>query len=95
MFIEQEHIGKVVTRTEPFVRTATVYSMDADGINFTDKNGAHWARESDWRVVEPVKKPSERVKELWGDLNMTAYPIGRQIHAILKYLDEQAEEKES
>lgn len=92
MRLTKEHIGKFVMLggTEPIRRVVFV----SEGFAWL-KDGAFnsiWNCEGDYKIVEPKKKPSERIDELLKD-RLDTYGTYDSIRfdTIKMFLDEQAE----
>jgi hypothetical protein len=103
MKIGPEHIGKMVKHYDgvPVLVCCVIDDNRFHGRRL-GKDITNFTRQSDWKLVEEPKKPSERIVEVMrgsmyspggGDLQGQIDNLDRKLHAVLHYLDEQAAKK--
>lgn len=84
MIVGPEHVGKSVDRGNGPVLVTGIGRERFLGEFAPNSGEGTFDREGEWRVVEPTRKPSQRIRELVSD---NKGPIA----AIIDYLDEQFE----
>lgn len=98
MKLTKEHIGKMVWHDlGPEEEAGLVVAVGDELAILKAQHGEYSAfADGDWGFVEEPKKPSERIREIisyGGNFEMDDYPLGTQIKAMIKFLDEQFEAK--
>lgn len=95
MILDQSHVGKKVRLDQGEI--FQLVAVDNEDVWIKDASFNHGTYENNgrWVIVEPQKKPSERINELV-NLNTpssltSAYSV---VEAIKKYLDEEYEKSE-
>lgn len=93
MRLTKQHEGKFVR--VPDGETIKVLKIGEDRF-FGDgqiSGEGSWPTQFPWEIVEPKKKPSQRINEIVGETRSDPEWQERAIEAILIYLDEQEETK--
>lgn len=102
MIIETTHVGKRIRRSNwPGGSFVDVTAVGEGHFLGRSDMGAEFAypRNSDWVLVEPKKKPSDRIRDI--DQCLAPLPhelispdvasLNSRLAAVIQYLDEQAE----
>lgn len=93
MKLTEKDIGKQVRRKSSFT-PYVLLAVKGDDLWISTPEGTEAGKNDGfWIVVEPEKKPSERIDEIFNQESANYAYCDRWVNAILKFLDEEFEKQ--